>query len=100
MSVTTDEVTWTLPAETKEWVGPITVTADGQPVTTFEVTVTEGGGRPTAWVATTELEGDLGVLVGVGTAFPLRTGRRYTIWTRYADTPEIPVTRIGTIRVI
>lgn len=101
MSVTTGELTtWTLPAETKEWVGPITVTADGVPVTNFEVTVTAGAGRPTTWYATEVLEGERGVLVGAGTAFPLRPGQRYTVWTRYTDVPEVPVTRIGTIRVV
>jgi hypothetical protein len=93
--------TWTLAAETKEWVGPITVTADGTPVVNFEVSVTSGGNRPTVWEAPTALGGSgRGVVVGQGTQWPLRVGQRYTIWTRFNDTPEVPVTKVGTVRVI
>lgn len=95
-----DLTTWTLVAETKEWVGPITVLADGAPVSSFEVTVTEGQARPTTWTAATSLDGGLGVLVGTGTSFPLVTGKRYAVWTRHTDSPEIPVTKVGIIKVI
>lgn len=95
--------TWTLVAETREWVGPITLSADGVPVTAFEVTVTEPGARPgtgAGWVAPTVLEGQRGVLVGTGTPFVLRVGRKCTIWARFSDTPEAPVERVGIIKVI
>lgn len=96
-----DELTtWTLAAETKEWVGPITVLADGSPVLSFEVTVTAAADRPTSWQAATSLDGGLGVLVGTDTPFPLVAGQRYTVWTRYTDSPEIPVTKVGIIRVV
>lgn len=95
-----DPPTWTLAAETKEFVGPITVNIDGAPTTTFEVTVTAGGGRPTTWKDRDEIGGHRGVLVGVGTPFPLRVGQKYTIWTRHTDVSEAPVDRVGYIRVI
>lgn len=95
-----DEPTWTLAAETKEFVGPITVTLNGVPTTTFEVTVTSGAGRPTAWKDRDEIGARRGVLVGVGTPFPLRPGQKYTIWTRMTDVSETPVERVGFIRVI
>lgn len=95
-----DETTWTLPAETKEFVGPITV-LDGQtPVTNFEVTVTRPGIRPSNWQAATVLSGQRGVLVGTGTPFPLLVGQKYTVWIRFTDTPEIPVERVGFVKVI
>jgi|tagenome__1003787_1003787.scaffolds.fasta_scaffold20942877_2 hypothetical protein len=94
------EQTWTLVAETKEFVGPINVTVDGTPTTNFEVAVTVGGGRPTTWVPADVIEGERGVLVGSATPFPLQQGQKYTIWTRFTDSPEIPVDRAGFIKVI
>lgn len=95
-----DLPTWTLAAETKEFVGPITMTVDGTPVTTYEVTVTSGGGRPTTWQNRDEVGGERGVMVGDGTNFLLKAGQKYTVWTKFTDTPEIPVDRVGFIRVI
>lgn len=95
-----DPTLWTLVAETKEFVGPISVTADGDPVTTFEVTVTAPGVRPVEWSDPTMIDGDLGVLVGAGTDFALTPGIKYTVWIRFTDTPEIPVRRVGFVRAI
>jgi|SRR6187549_1570894 len=89
---------WSIAAETKEWVGPITVTADGVETTAFEVTLTSPGARPTSWAAATELDGGLGLLVGVDTPFPLLPSRKYTAWVRFTDDPEQPVIRCGEIR--
>lgn len=95
-----DELTqWSIAAETKEWVGPITVTADGVPTSSFEVTVTGPGARPSAWESASLLDGGRGVLVGTGTSFLLTAGRKYTVWIRYTDSPEVPVQRCGEIRV-
>lgn len=90
--------TWNLAAETKEFVGPITVTADGSPVTTFEVTVTSGAVRPSNWQPRDVIGGFRGVMVGAGTPFTLEPGRKYSIWTKYSDDPEVPIDRIGYIR--
>jgi hypothetical protein len=97
-----DEFTpWSLPGETKEWVGPITVLADGDVTNAFKVTVTAPGARPVNWQDAIQLDfsGGYGVMVGVGTAFPLVVGRKYTVWIRYTDAPEQPVRKVGTIRV-
>jgi hypothetical protein len=93
-----DLVTWRLPPETKEWVGPLTVTADGEAVTAFDVTVTAPGQRPADWAPPTALGGALGALVGAGSGFPLLPGRKYTLWIRFTDVPETPVLQAGLIR--
>lgn len=95
--------TWTLVAETKEWVGPITVTVDGSPVSSFEVAFTLSSARPTAWL-TPDADPDppgtaLGILVGTGTSHTLTVGKKYTVWTRFTDTPEAPVNRAGYVKV-
>lgn len=95
--------TWTLPRLSIEWVGPITVTRDGDPVTDWVVavfprqyqpaTVDEIDEQPTA------LDGGLGVLVGPGTANPLTPGL-YRLWIRYVSNPEAPVLNsVGTIQI-
>jgi hypothetical protein len=94
-----DELTaWTVAAETKEWVGPISVTADGDATTEFEVTLTAPGARPADWSEPTVLETQRGILIGDGTDYPLTAGRKYTVWIRYTDDPEAPVYRIGTVK--
>jgi len=94
-----DELTqWSVAAETKEWVGPITVTADGVPTSAFEVTLTEPGARPADWVTATLLDGGRGILIGEGTDFTLVAGRKYTVWIKFTDDPEIPVQRVGNVR--
>lgn len=94
-----DELTaWSVAAETCEFVGPITVTADGAPVTNFEVTVTAPGARPIVWVAPEVLGGNRGVMVGTGTPFLLTASTKYVVWIRYADSPETPVMHIGTVK--
>lgn len=92
-------VQWRLPAETKEWVGPIAVDANGEPVETFELTLTKDAARPASWKAPLKLSGGLGLLVGLGTDFPLSVGHRHTLWVRFTAMPESPVQKIGMIRV-
>lgn len=94
---------WELVAETKEWVGPITVTVNGTPVTNFSVCLAESGKRPTTF-ATADLDPDppnsaAGILVGVGSAWPIVAGKLYTIFAKFTDSPEIPVIRVGKIKV-
>lgn len=90
--------TWSVAAETCEWVGPIVVTADGVPTTVFEVTLTAPGQRPADWSAPTVMGSDRGILIGDGTDYELVAGRKYTIWVRYTDNPEVPVYRVGLVR--
>jgi hypothetical protein len=92
---------WELVAETKEWVGPLTLTVNGTPVTNFTVAVCEGSARPTTFTATdADPDGGagVGVLVGVGSSWPLVVGKIYTIFGKYTDNPEIPVIRMGRIK--
>ena len=78
-----DELTaWSVAAETKEWVGPITVTADGEPTTAFEVSLTAPGERPATWEAAVVLDAGRGLLIGEGTTFELLPNRKYTAWIR------------------
>ncbi len=95
-----DPTTWTLVQETYEFVGPIIVLADGVPTTAFQVCVTNPGVRPDNWQAPTILDTGAGVLVGVGSPFPLLLGNKATVWIQFTDAPEIPVQRVGYIRVI
>lgn len=92
-------VQWRLPAETKEWVGPIVVDANGEPVSTFELTLTKDAARPALWKAPLKLSGGYGLLVGLGTDFPLAVGHRHSLWVRFTAMPESPVQKIGLIRV-
>ena len=85
---------WTLPRESEEWVGPLTVTVNGAPVTTYQVAVVKHGQRPTAW-ATPDNDPRtpftaLGVLIGPGTANALAAGS-YHIWIKVTSSPELPV---------
>lgn len=94
-----DLPTWILVAETKEFVGPITVLADGAPGT-FEVAVTAPGARPASFAAADQIGTDFGVLVGAGTTIPLTAGVKYTVWTKFTDDPEIPVDKVGYIKAV
>jgi len=86
--------TWRIPRLSREWVGPITVTADTTPVTSWTYAITPYNERP----ATPEdidgvptlLDDTLGVLVGPDTDNVLTAGR-YLIWVRYTSGAEAPV---------
>ena len=86
--------TWHLNRLSREWVGPITVTADGDPVMGWTYALLPVGERPVAPEdidgVPTALPGGLGVLVGPDTAHVLAPGE-YALWVRYVDTPEAPV---------
>lgn len=95
--------TWTVIAETREWVGPITMSLTANDVTTttedFEVCVVPKGSRPTAWQAPDASQGgELGVLVGADTPYPLTPGPTYQIYARHTSTLEIPVVLVGQIK--
>jgi hypothetical protein len=83
-------MSWTLPRESKEWVGPITVTANGVPTTAFKVAVVAAGTRPTAYVNPDLLGGAQGVLVGPGATWPLPQGV-YQVWVQVTAATEVPV---------
>ncbi len=84
--------TWKIPRESNELVGPITVTDDEQPVTTFDVALTLENRRPTieSWAPADIIEAKAYVHVGVGSARPLAVGK-WRIWVRFIDNPEVPV---------
>lgn len=90
--------TWSLVQETKEFI-PLAVTADGVAVTVFSVSVCAGTDRPTTWVAADTVGGEKGVLVGVGTSWPLVLNVKYTVYVKFTDNPEIPVTRAVFVKV-
>jgi len=90
--------TWSLVQETKEFI-PLVVTADGTPVTSFSVAVCAGNDRPTTFNAADTVASEKGVLVGVGTSWPLLLNVKYTVYVKFTDNPEIPVTRAVFIKV-
>lgn len=95
--------TWRLSSLSREWVGPITVTADDDPVTGWTYAVMPWAQKPEAPEdiadTPTALDGGLGVLVGPGTDHVLAPGE-YQIWIRYVDSPEAPVLHGGMAIVI
>lgn len=86
--------TWRLSRLSREWIGPITVTADAAPVTNWTYAIVPFAQLP----ATPEdvdgvptiLDDTLGILVGPGTDNTLPAGR-YVIWVRYVAGLEAPV---------
>jgi hypothetical protein len=95
--------TWTVPRQSTEWVGPITVTSGTTEITDWTVAVfprsyqpsdaTEISGPPT------DIDGQLGVLVGPDSAWPLTPGT-YRIWIYFDHPPEKPVLNdVGLIKV-
>lgn len=86
--------TWRLSSLSREWVGPITVSADDVPVTAWTYVVLPWGEKPATpeEIASTPtaLDGGLGVLVGPDSDNVLTMGE-YQIWIRYVDDPEAPV---------
>jgi hypothetical protein len=95
---------WRLPRLSKEWLGPITVTRDGDPVTGWTLAILPRGQQPTGVAAInqepTTIDGELGVLVGPGTDHVLTPGL-YRLWIRYADATEAPVINdVATIHIV
>jgi hypothetical protein len=95
--------TWTLSQLSTEWVGPITVAADGDPVTGWTYTLTPYSDTPDSADAIDGtpdvLDDGLGILVGPGTTNQLTPGV-YRIWVRYGAAPEAPVlNNVGLIHI-
>ena len=86
--------TWHVNRLSKEWVGPITVQANGTPVTgwTYAIVPATEQLDDTADITgvPSTLDGGLGILVGPDTGHELAPGE-YTIWVRYVDDPEAVV---------
>lgn len=86
--------TWRLSRLSREWVGPITVTADGVPVTTWTYRITPASDRPATPGdidgVPVVLDDQRGILVGPETSNVLAPGR-YLIWVRYVAGQEAPV---------
>jgi hypothetical protein len=82
----------TYPRETTEFL-PITITQDGEPITTYQVAITKQGTRPAAWAPPTFLNTGPGVLIS-----NLPPGI-HTIWARIPGTPETPVLEAGNIHI-
>lgn len=96
---------WTIYAESREWIGPIAVTVNGEPATSFELSVIPAlNGRPAGpWVGPTMAEhGDVGqaagLVVGPGSSFPLLLGS-HLIVARYSNELEAPIVEVGVINV-
>lgn len=86
--------TWRVSRLSREWVGPIAVTADDAPVTDWAYAILPAGDRPATPEdidgESTTLDDMLGILIGPGTDNILAPGR-YLIWVRYVAGQEAPV---------
>jgi hypothetical protein len=86
--------TWTLPRSSREWVGPLTVTADDAAVTGWTYAILPFGERPATPEdidgVPTVLDDARGILVGPDTDNELAAGR-HVIWVRYVSGQEAPV---------
>lgn len=93
---------WSIARESKEWVGPITVTAtvDGEPVDidpaslAFAVLPIQQRPTDTDWTAPVTEPGGTGIGVQ---ADPTEQPGLYGIWARITDSPEIPVLDPSTV---
>lgn len=75
---------WRIPVESvNEWVGALTVAANGVPTTNYQLAVVEYGTRPTVWEDPVPHPDDavagLGVLVAAGSGHVLVAGKVYII---------------------
>jgi len=86
--------TWRLSQLSREWVGPIAVTADADPVANWTYAILPTGERPATLEdidgVPTLLDDTLGILVGPDTDNVLTAGR-YLIWVRFTLGLEAPV---------
>lgn len=101
---------WTFPAESREWVGPITLIVNGEPAEGFEVAVVKRGVRPYGpWSAAVAAQyrddagvtrTGSGVLVGAGTERPLAVGSWHVLARPAGTALEAPVVDVGVINVV
>jgi hypothetical protein len=84
---------WHLPRETKEWIGPITVTANGVIITSWQVCLIADGSRPVEadWQTPDSIGPYLGVTIGTGSNYPSLATGSYLIWVRFDNATEEPV---------
>lgn len=77
-------MTWRIPRETTEWIGPVTVTPADKPL---ELAILPDGQRPTEedWQDPVVIDGKPGLVLttpAVGS---------YAYWARVTSSPEVPV---------
>lgn len=84
---------WRLPKETKEWIGPITVTADGAVITGWQIALIADGLRPSEadWHAADQVGIEYGVMIGEGSNYPSLSIGSYLLWVRFDNGTEKPV---------
>lgn len=79
----------------------VSATSGGSPVdltgTTVEWSFTAPGAQPTDWHPGEWVAGSTRILIGPA-AIPLTVGY-HDVWLRITDSPEIPVRRVGQIKV-
>jgi hypothetical protein len=90
---------WELLPTTLEWVGPLTVDVDGDPVADFEVAVTPPGVEPvdSDFAAATTLGGQPGVMAGPRAPADPTVARAWDIYIRVVSDPETPEKFAGRI---
>lgn len=101
MTITT---TWQVPQLSREWIGPLSVTADGIPVTDWVYKIMPFDQRP---VTAESIDGEptilddmLGIMIGPGTGNELSPGR-FLIWIRYLSGAEAPVlNNVGVLVIV
>lgn len=95
--------TWTVPRQSTEWVGPITIKNGDVEVTDWTVAVFPRHYQPVDASEISEpptsVDGLLGVLVGPASSWPLTPGT-YRLWVTFSHPPEAPVINtLGLIKV-
>lgn len=75
---------WSIPRETKEWIGPVTFTPNDA---TLQLAILPEGQRPVEadWKTPDSLGGGLGLILDQPDP------GMYYYWARLADSPEVPV---------
>lgn len=92
---------WTLPRESREFIGGVTVTVDNLPVTVFDLALVPERTRPAEidWSLPVAVAGKQGLLVGPGTTRVLAKGI-YNLWVRYdAGAEKVVLDDTGTVMV-
>ena len=96
--------TWTVPRQSTQWVGPINVDHHGTEVTDWTVGVFPRHYQPASAAEISEeptpAHGELGILVGPNSDWPLLPGT-YRIWVTFSQPPEVPVLNdVGLIKIV
>jgi hypothetical protein len=95
--------TWRLPQESKDWVGPITVTDGAAPVTTFQVALRRLGSRINTvdWKTPDDLAGAKGLYVGPTSPVGQLGRGVYRLMVKYVASNESPVIdRAGVVYIV